>query len=292
MHGRCRYDRSMSRRGPLLVLGAATLWGTTGTAQALGPEGINPETVALVRMVGGSLLLAYSAFKGTSSPIRGLPRPALIMAVAAMAGSQPLFFGGVERTGVAIGTIVTIGSGPLLAGALAWLVRREPVTRRWYIATAVSIGGSLVLVSGGESAGVDGLGLLLALGAGVAWAVYLVGAKEVFERADPVYAAGVMFAGAALLLSPTVLLADASWMATGGGLAVVIWLAPTTALSYVLFSRGLERTRVAVTATLTLSEPVTAAFLGLLLLDEPARVTTVVGIGSILLGLVVLARER
>ncbi len=171
----------MSQRGPLLVLGAATLWGTTGTAQALGPEGINPETVALVRMVGGSLLLIYSVFRGTNSPIRGLPRPALIMAVAAMAGSQPLFFGGVERTGVAIGTIVTIGSGPLLAGALAWLVRREPVTRRWYIATAVSIGGSLVLVSGGESAGVDGLGLLLALGAGVAWLAW-IGSDPLADR--------------------------------------------------------------------------------------------------------------
>ncbi len=281
----------MSRRGPLLVLAAATLWGTTGTAQALGPEGITPEVVAFVRMIGGSILLLFAAFAGTITPLRDLPRTSLIMAVAAMAASQPLFFSGVARTGVAIGTIVTIGSGPLFAGALAWVARRERVDRRWYAATATSIVGSIVLVSGGESAGVDATGLLLALGAGLAWAIYLVGAKELFERTDPVYAAAVVFAGAALLLSPTLVLSDPSWIASASGGAVVLWLIPTTALSYVFFSRGLERTRVAVTATLTLAEPVTAAVLGLAILDELARLTTIVGIVLIVAGLVVLSRE-
>lgn len=281
----------MSRRGPLLVLGAATLWGTTGTAQALGPDGINAETVSLVRMIGGAMLLVAARMGGTTTPVRTLPRAGLIMAVATMAVSQPLFFGGVARTGVAIGTIVTIGSGPLLAGALAWVVRCEPIDRRWYVATAISIAGSIVLVSGGESAGVDKVGLLLALGAGLAWAVYLIGAKEIFEEADPVFAAGVVFAGAAILLAPTAFFSDASWMASGRGPGVVAWLAPTTALSYVLFSRGLERTRVAVTATLTLAEPLTAALLGLLILNEPARLTTISGIGMIVIGLVVLNRD-
>ncbi len=282
----------MSRRGPLLVFAAATFWGTTGTAQALGPEGITPETVALVRMLGGSLLLIWAFRAGKMSPIRSLPRVPLMLAIAAMASSQPLFFGGVARTGVAIGTIVTIGSGPLLAGVLAWLVRREPVAGPWYAATALSIVGAVLLASGGESAGVDGVGLGLALGAGLMWAVYLVWAKAVFEAADPVFAAGVIFAGAAVLLAPSAILADTSWMATSRGLAVILWFVPTTALSYVFFARGLEKTRVATAATMTLGEPLTAAVLGLVVLDEPARITTLAGIGLVILGLLVLAREE
>ncbi len=282
----------MSRRGPLLVFAAAAVWGTTGTAQALGPEGITPETVALIRMVGGSLLLVYAGRAGTTSPIRSLPRTPLLLAVAAMAASQPMFFGGVARTGVAIGTIVTIGSGPLLAGLLAWLVRRESITGPWFVATGLSIVGALLLVAGGESAGVDGVGLGLALGAGLMWAVYLVWAKAVFEAVDPVFAAGVIFAGAAVVLAPSAFLADPSWMTTRRGLAVVLWLIPTTAVSYVFFSRGLQETPVAVAATMTLAEPLTAAVLGLVILSEPARVTTLAGIGLILVGLLVLARQE
>lgn len=282
----------MSRRGPLLVLAAATVWGTTGTAQALGPEGITPETVALIRMLGGSLLLIHSVRAGTTSPIRLLPRVPLLLAIAAMATSQPLFFGGVARTGVAIGTIVTIGSGPLLAGLLAWLVRRESISGPWLAATGLSIVGAVLLVSGGESAGIDGTGLMFALGAGLMWAVYLVWAKAVFETADPVFAAAVIFAGAAVVLAPTALLADASWIATGRGLGVALWLVPTTAVSYLFFSRGLQETPVAVAATMTLAEPLTAAVLGLMILGEPARVTTLAGIGLILFGLLVLARKE
>jgi len=283
----------MLRRGPLFVLAAATLWGTTGTAQALGPDGITPATVAFVRMAGGSLLVGYAVVRRLHTPIRSLPVVPLVLATAAMASAQPLFFGGVERTGVAIGTIVTIGSGPLLAGGLAWLVRREPVTPRWYVATALSIAGAVLLVQGGEEAGVDPGGLLLAFGAGLMWAVYLVGAKEVFAAANPVFAAGVVFAGAAMLLSPVLVFSDAAWMATGRGTLVVLWLAlVATGFSYIFFSLGLRESPVAVTATLTLAEPLTAAVLGLALLGEPARPTTVAGMLAIVIGLLILARER
>ena len=282
----------MSRRGPLLVFGAATLWGTTGTAQALGPDSVTPETFAFVRMLGGALLVLFAMRRGTTSPIRDLPRVPLLLAIATMAGSQPLFFGGVARTGVAVGTIVTIGSGPLFAGALGWLVRREAVTRRWWVATTSALVGAVLLVSGGEAAGVDPMGLVLALGAGLAWAIYLIGAKEVFEQADPVFAAGVVFVAAAVLLSPSLVLSDPSWLMSGRGLTVAIWTAPiATGISYVFFSRGLRDSPVAVAATMTLAEPLTAAVLGLIVLGEPAVASTIGGIVAILVGLLVLARE-
>lgn len=281
----------MSNRGPALVFAAAALWGTTGTAQALGPDGIAPEVVAFVRMLGGTVLLVAALAGGRASPIRDLPRVPLIVVILMMAGSQPLFFTAVDRTGVAIGTIVTIGSGPLLAGALGWFVRREAVTRRWWIATSLALAGTILLVSGGEEAGVDGVGLLFALGAGIAWAVYLLGAKEVFEQADPVFAAGVVFVAAAVLLSPTLILSDPGWLLTARGLAVAVWVAPiATGLSYVFFSYGLRDTTVAVAATMTLAEPLTAAVLGLALLGEPPLVSTIGGIAAILVGLLVLAR--
>ena len=281
---------SHTRRGPTLVLLAATLWGTTGTAQALGPEGISPETVALVRMVGGALLLVYAFVRHDTTPMRTLVGWPLVFAMAALAASQPLLFTGMVRTGVAVGTIVTIGSGPILAGLLAWVIRGERPDRRWAVATAAAMAGTILLVSGGESAGIDASGMAFAFGAGFTWAVYLVAAKALFEAHPPVFVAGVLFAGAAVVLAPVALVADMSWLATGSGILTALWLGViATALSYVLFSRGLGATAVAAAATLTLAEPLTAAVLGMTVLDEPVRATTILGIALVAAGLVVLS---
>jgi drug/metabolite transporter, DME family len=95
----------------LAVLLAATLWGTTGTARALGPDDASPTAVGAARVVvgGACLLLVGWRLGWLSAPRRadarrGTPRdgggaPAFVIAVAAMAAYQPLFFGGVARTG-------------------------------------------------------------------------------------------------------------------------------------------------------------------------------------------------
>lgn len=275
------------------MLAAATLWGTTGTAQALGPDGITPETVALVRMIGGALLLLHAVVRRQTVPLRTLWGWPLFFALATMAGSQPLFFGGVARTGVAVGTIVTIGSGPILAGLLAWVVRRERPGPRWPVATVLAVGGAVLLVSGGDAAGIDPVGLLFAGGAGLAWAVYLVAAKSLFEEHPPVFVTGVVFAGAAVILSPVLLVGDVSWLGSWHGAATALWLGiVATALSYVAFSNGLGTTPVAAAATLTLAEPLTAGVLGMTVLGEPARLTTIGGMALIAVGIALLALER
>ena len=281
------------RTGPMLVLAAAALWGTTGSAQALGPDGITPETVSVIRMAGGATLVAYAAARRRTVPLWALPRGALVVAIVAMAASQPLFFAGVDRTGVAIGTVLTIGSGPIIAGLMARVVRGEPLNPRWFVATAVAVAGVVLLLSGGAAAGVDPVGVGFALASGVAWPVYLLSAKALFDDAPPVFVVGVVFTGAAVLLSPLLLLSDPSWVVSPRGLAVAVWLAlVATALSYVAFSIGLRRTAVAATATFTLVEPVTAAVLGVAVLGEPFLWGTGVGIALVVLGLLVLSVER
>jgi DME family drug/metabolite transporter len=100
----------------------------------------------------------------------------------------------------------------------------------------------------------------------------------------------VVFTGAAILLSPGLFIASPAWVATGRGIAVVLWLTlAATAISYILFAHGLRGTPVATAATLTLAEPVTAAILGMTILDEPARATTILGITLVAAGLLTLA---
>src|SRR5262245_53096041 len=93
------------------VLLAAVCFGTTGTAQALGPAGLSPTGVGAARiLIGGSLLVLVAlVMHGGRALTRVNPRPALV-AGAAVAVYQLAFFAAVKDTGVAVGTIVAIGS--------------------------------------------------------------------------------------------------------------------------------------------------------------------------------------
>src|SRR6185436_17832126 len=141
------------------VLLAAICFGTTGTAQAIGPGG-SPVAVGAARIVFGGLLLVLVA--------RGLrvrtPRVngALLGTACAIAVYQLSFFAAVKLTGVAVGTVVAIGTGPAAAGVLGRLVNGERLTGRWGLATLCAAVG-VVLLAGDGGATVDPAGIALAV---------------------------------------------------------------------------------------------------------------------------------
>ena len=114
-----------SPRASLYVVAAATLWGTTGTAQALGPDGASSVAVGATRnVVGAVVLVAVAALRGRlREGARELERRPLVLAALATAAYQLCFFGGVRLAGVAIGTVVGVGSGPVWGGLVGWVGR-------------------------------------------------------------------------------------------------------------------------------------------------------------------------
>ena len=145
------FTRKMKSRGYWLVLIAACMWGTNGTAQALAPQGAQPIIIGTLRIaLGGLTLLAYAAMKGAlRDGKRWVVFPTLIAAIS-VAAYQVFFFSGVARTGVAVGTIVGIGSTPILAGPIAYFMRGERPTRRWIVATCLGVIGCVLLITAGE----------------------------------------------------------------------------------------------------------------------------------------------
>lgn len=130
----------------LQILAAAVLWGTTGTSQALAPDGATPMAVASLRVALGALTLVLVA--ASRRVLRRMrPRPVAV-AGACLVGAQLSFFAAVERTGVAVGTVVSIGSAPLIAGGLAHLLRAERPGPRWAVATVLGVGGCVLLLAG------------------------------------------------------------------------------------------------------------------------------------------------
>ena len=101
---------------------------------------------------------------------------------------------------------------------------------------------------------------------------------------------GAVFSVGAVLMLPLLAVVPAGGLVTSGGLTLVLYLgAVPTALAYVLFARGLERTGASETATLTLAEPLTAAALGVIALGERPGLAAAAGAALVMAGLAALA---
>lgn len=289
----------MSRRAAALavVAGAAT-WGTTGTAQALADVAASPLAVGAARTVFGAAVLAVaaSATRAFGPATTDAPtRAPLLVAGVSIAAYQVLFFAGVAATGVAIGTVVGIGSVPVLTGLVAWVADRARPDGRWWGATVLAIAGAvLVLSSSGGSSEVDATGVLLALGAGLSYAVLTVASRRLLDAGQhPTGAMARVFAVGAVPSVVLLTLGDGAALLTGRGVALVAWLAlVTVGAGYVLYARGLREVPPATVGTLTLTEPLVAAVLGVLVLGERPSGLALLGMGALAVGLVLVARPR
>lgn len=262
------------RKSVLEVLGAAVLFGTTGTTASFAPLAASSVSIGAARLVigGAGLIAALPLLGGSRRSAVSLWRNRWGLTAGIMTALYQLaFFAGVSRAGVALATLVTIGSGPIFVGLLSWLFLRERPTGSWWFSTALCITGLVLLtLEGSGHPGVEAGGFLLALVSGFGYAVYTVAAKRLMTRG--VHAPEVMasaFTLGGLLLLPVLLASGAAWIASPQGLAVALWLGlATTTVAYFLFGRGLRVLSAGPTATLVLAEPLVATILGVFLLGE------------------------
>lgn len=284
------------------MLAAAVLFGTTGTTQALGPDGTTPLGVGAVRVAVGGVALALVAgiagARGRAGDLVRSPhltgRAALLMTLAGacLFSYQPLFFLGTSTNGVAVGTVIALGSSPVLAGTLEWALTRRSPGGLWLAATALATAGVAVLASGGQTeASTSPLGVAASVGAGASFAVFTVSQRRLLDGGwRPLTIMGAAGAVAAVLAFALLLAQDASWLGEPRGMAVALWLGlGTTALAYAAFMWGLQGVRAATAATLTLAEPLTATVLGIAVLGE--RLTPLGATGLVVLasGLALIA---
>ena len=273
------------------VLFAAVLFGTTGTAQALGPEDAHPLTVGAMRLlVGAAGLLLVAAPGGRIRTALAAGRGWLLLGIVGVAGYQLTFFGGVRLAGVGVGTLLTIGSAPVFTGIAARLITGERPIRAWYPATVLALIGLFLIADPGGTA--SPVGVVLALAAGASYALFSVGSERVIAASSPVAAMAVIFSGGALLLAPLLVVGDIGWVASATGLGAVLWLGLiATTAAYVLYGRGLAVTPVTTVATLVLAEPITAFLAATVVLSEPVMPSSVVGAAIVGIGLLILSRR-
>ncbi len=282
-----------TRHGMWFVLAAAILWGTTGTAQAVAPATAQPLAVGFIRLSLGTIVLFLVAARhGHLASLvqwRAWPLRTTLLASIAIAAYQLFFFAGVARTGVAVGTIVGIGTTPIAAGVLAYIAYRNVPGKKWLVATIIALVGCTLLILSGGDLMVNGLGILLAMAAGASYSLYTLLSKELLVQQPRGGVLAVTFAIGTIILLPVLTIVDMDWLTEPRGMLVALHLgAVTVGIAYQLYALGLSIIPVATTATLTLAEPLTAGLLGILVLGEELSVLVFAGIVLLLAGLVIL----
>ncbi|WP_251977343.1 DMT family transporter [Salinicola avicenniae] len=290
--------------GIAAVMAAATLWGTTGTAATFAP-GVSPLAIGAVAMGFGGLLQALTA-AGQIAKGRALIRAhwrCVVVGALAVAIYPLAFYAAMRYAGVTIGTVVSIGSAPLLSALIENVLDGTRLSRRWVFGASLGLAGMLLLCvaeTGGETvtAGATGsrvvLGIGLGLLAGFTYAFYSWAAHRLMRRGVATRAAmGAMFGIGGLALMPVLWMTGAPLLDTWNNLAVGVYMAVVPMfIGYYCFGRGLSRVSASTATTITLFEPVVAAGLAVVVVGEMLPPLGWLGVALVVACLVAMTLPR
>ncbi|HEY0215549.1 MAG TPA: EamA family transporter [Cellulomonas sp.] len=292
-------------RGALAVLAAATLWGTTGTAATFAPD-VGPLAIGAAAMGVGGLVQAAAAAGAVrrSAPVLSRHRGVVVLGALSVAIYPLAFYTSMHLAGVAVGTVVSIGSAPLASALVERVVDHQRLTRRWMVGALLGLVGMALLclaeAAGADTSGASGadggggatlvLGVLLGLIAGLTYALYSWVAHRLMHAGAPSRGAmGAVFGLGGLALLPVLAVTGAPLVASWPNAAVGVYLALVPMfLGYRLFGRGLARVPASTATTLSLMEPAVAAVLAVVVVGERLGTGGWVGVGMVALCLAVL----
>lgn len=271
-------------RAVLAVAFAASLFGLTGTVAASGPDDLAPFAAGVWRsIVGGIALIAVAIVSGERVWRYNLINRWVAVGALGVAVYQIAFFEAIDRTGVALGTLVAIASGPPIAGLLDALVQRCRPSRTWLLGTAVAVAGVAVLSFG--STDVDAVGIGLAVVAGTSFPLFGLAAQRLMLDRPFVVSMATVFGFGAVLLAPAAVITLGDVVRSFDATLTVSTLGVVTlTLAYWLWGLGLDRLSLSVVVTVTLVEPAVAALLAVVVLNEPFTVALVAGVVLVALG--------
>lgn len=282
-----------------LVL-ASLLWGTTGTAASFMPESVSPLAIGAATMtIGGFLLFAVSAKSSLAALRDGAARRWLFIGAIGVFVYPLAFYLSMDLAGVAIGNVVSLGTGPVFAALLEWIIERHSLSRLWVVCTAIAVAGIVLLTFGGhgEAGGAGATlvpGVLLGLLAGLSYALYTYASSRAIRTGQAARSVmGGMFGSGAVLLLPVLLVFGAPLLQSGQTVGITAYLAlGPMFLAYVLFGIGMRTLRSSTATTITLLEPFVATILAVIIVGERLETMGWVGLGLILVSVTVLATAR
>ncbi|MDY0360455.1 MAG: EamA family transporter [Desulforegulaceae bacterium] len=282
-------------KGRVLIVAAAILWGTSGAAQAYAPIEASPALLGTFRiLIAGIFITSFSVIKNQIKNFRCFFTPFLLLTGLCQAMFQFGYFSAIKITGVAVGAMVAIGCSPVFSGILGVLFDREKLSINWFISTFLAVSGLfLLMISSNDSVKIETAGILFAILAGFSYALFTLVAKRLIKSRSEDSVIGVSFLIGTVFMAFFFFIYPINWLFTPRGIGAVLYLGIISAgLSYMCYGRGLKSVKVSTVGTLTLAEPLTAAFLGIFLLNEPLTFLSGIGMIFILVSQVIMVFNK
>ncbi|HDT0721976.1 TPA: threonine/homoserine exporter RhtA [Proteus mirabilis] len=245
----------------LLLLSMLSIQSGASLAKSLFPV-IGAPAVTALRLLLGTLILFFIFKPWRLNFSRSAIMPLFLYGLS-LGAMNYLFYLALETIPLGIAVALEF-TGPL---AVAMFSSRRAIDFLWIILVIAGLG--LLLPIGDNIHGLDPLGILYALGAGVGWALYIVFG----QRAGKGYGAATVSIGsliAAFIFFPIGMLQSSpelvfSWSILPIGLAIAIL---STAFPYTLEMIALTRLPAKTFGTLMSLEPCMGAFIGIIFLHE------------------------
>ncbi|WP_424926877.1 DMT family transporter [Amaricoccus tamworthensis] len=264
--------------GVIAILFSAVVWGTTGTAATFAPD-VSAAAIGAAAMGVGGLAQALLAARGIyRSRVTLWDQRRLLVTGGLAVAIYPLaFYGSMRLAGVTVGTVITIGSAPLLSALIEYLLEGRRLTLRWSIGALVGLIGMALICVAENSAhaatiGAQSvpLGVVLGLIGGLTYALYSWSARKMMlQGAASSVAMGATFGLGGLMLMPVLFLTGGPFLASWTNAAVGLYMAAVPMfLGYIAFGYGLARVQASTATVITLFEPVVAAVLAVLIVGE------------------------
>lgn len=275
------YVSGGSRQGLSLLIITGLLWGTIGIATRGVYElsDANALTVGFFRLAFAAPALLIACWhvhrKADSQTFLLVPRRDLglmLLMGLAMALYQASYFAAIAQVGVTIAVLVALCTAPVMVALLSVVLLNERLTLIVLLALLCALGGTALLVSQPAETAMQQVnlsGVLLALGAGLSYAVVTVCSRVLATRYHPLQTTAMAFGAGALMLLPFALSAGLvlDYPLAGWALLLHLGLVPT-ALGYLLFLWGLRSVTATVASIITMIEPLTSSVLAWLLFHE------------------------
>lgn len=288
-----------ARGGVGLVCLTGIAWGTAPIAFSYAHDGTGLSSFAIsAHRLGIAALTLFAVTllrRQIQSAWRAVrSRPGLIVCLGVGVGAyQVLWFAAIPHVGASAATVLSLGLAPVLVTAWEKCRSRSlPRTMELAVLAAGVLGLVLVSFSAGHGSttatGNTGLGITLAVSAGVVYAATTVLSRHLATRCEPLPLTTATTAVGAVAVLPVAALAGPLIVADPTTIAALLYLGVVTmALGYLVLYVGLRYTSASTAAIATLLEPVTATVLAVVLLGE--RLPAAGGSGIVLILGAVLA---
>lgn len=253
-------------------------------------EAGNLPFVMLAIRFGGQSILLFGALLMLRRPL--LPakgeRLALGLAGTIGYGSEAAFYFSALNHGNTAAITLLFYTYPVWVMLLTIGLDRKVPPRALFVALALAIGGSGMVVLGGGSAQIETFGIVLALATSLTYTAYLVGTDRNVRTTDPLTAATWLGLGATLANAVYAVAFQAFAFPAAGAWWQMAGMIAFSSAAFVAMLAGLQLIGAVRNAIIGVMEPLTVAVLAFFFLGEEIAFAVVAG-GVLILGGAVLA---